>query len=82
MKEIGPFCPAHCQVAYVSIHVWISPQKHKRIGGWEPSFASNYRLNFRALIRPYWDGQVHRHIKDARGGIISDLENLSVGSVL
>ena len=51
------------------------PQKQERKGGWEPSFASNYRLNFRLLIKPYWDGRVHWHIKDARGGIIPALGN-------
>ena len=39
-------------------------QKQERKGGWEPSFASNLRVNFRVLIRPYWPGQVHSNNKD------------------
>ena len=41
-----------------------APQKQERKGGWEPIFASNFTLNFRVLIRPYWPGQVHSIIKD------------------
>ena len=32
------------------------PQKEERKGGWEPSFALNLTLNFRALIQPYSSG--------------------------
>ena len=40
------------------------PSKSEIKGGWEPSFASCFTLNFRVVIRPYWPEQVHSFIMD------------------
>ena len=43
-----------------------APKKEKGKGGWEPGFASNLALNFRALIQPYSSGLLNSF---RRGGL-------------
>ena len=55
-----------CTLGYDVTTFEFPSQKKERKGGWEPTFASNLKLNFGVLIRPYWSGQVHSLVKESQ----------------
>ena len=52
-----------CTLGYDFTTFEFPSQKQEKKGGREPSFASNLKLYFGVLIRPYWRGQANSLLK-------------------